>query len=1209
MGDEFDVDVKARNLFGWGSAAHGQLGTTAGVDLLPVPAELHGFGMAEPVLIAANGFCSVVLTRAGQVFCSRESARQKPRRPPAQEPPPGHADNEDCGCMSCSEPFEFPPIAQLAVGKNFYLALTEHGTVLGWGSNAEVFSEPSAVPSVVKDFNLHRDHIVKIAAGTSYWLALSKDGYAYYFGQVARTCADHQLSTDFLPQKPGKILRLVGQFCIDVSCGADHYAVLTSTGVAYIFGNNEHGQLGIPDDENERTVSRGEDINQAPISCRKCIQFSRIMHYSYIKGTGPVHKEGARRRGLDSDAGDASSGSASPLLVLQKPLGVTRVACGDEHTLLLTSDGSVLAFGNGQRGQLGHCSSGSSSTPVLVRLPQHSARVTALAAGKAHSVALTCDGEVLAWGSGTEGQIGDGDMLDKLIPVSLGRPESWYRGRMRGRSRNAQSVVDQIACGSFHTVCVVMRDSVVAEGSLHEMEVDTEQMPNGQSRESREELTAWARKNSVDALERLSSANWVMKTFGVFGVLPTLDWHSLEEVQQAALTSQGAAPGYTRKAREQFMEEIRNVVGDEHVRSDEIPPEVALMLLIALAVPSTEASCDDLSEVVIRIAQLPKRIALFFVHAAGEMSDSMFEGRVVRPLQLLISSELIQNNRVTDVVMNAARVLVLLFAASLSQRSKDRPHGKLHPSAFHNSTVSASVDLRTDYERWLKHRASKAPSAEADRNGISPGTNDGQEGERKTSGIWDGLSRTERTIFEPWESQSTYEFGGPRRRSILDILAVLFEDAPSRFSFCGVAPFLLNEKSKSRLLRAEAVEEQRHQQFRSLLRPGGLIPLRGGMVMSHSQFCVIHVRRDHVIEDAVNCVQFMAPSDLRKPLRVEFHGEPGVDEGGVRKEFFQILTEKLFSADYGMFIHNEDTNLNWFNRNALDMNEYYLVGLIVGLAMYNNVILDLRFPSLVYSVLLSQKQIDPRSELPSRSPWIRFDNAGAAILALREVFPDHARSLEALLAHEPAEDVEDVFCLSFEVDYDFYGERKSVDLIEDGSSIPVTGENRAEFVIRYSEYILGESIMVQMAAFQSGFLFIMGGGAFLDLLTPSELETLVCGEPSLDFAALKKNCKYEGGYDAESQVVAWFWECLLGEELSLEQKRKFLFFVSGCDRAPVGGLENMKLILQRAGPDTGKLPTSHTCFNVFLLPEYSSREKLLRLLLIAIENAQGFGLQ
>lgn len=41
------------------------------------------------------------------------------------------------------------------------------------------------------------------------------------------------------------------------------------------------------------------------------------------------------------------------------------------------------------------------------------------------------------------------------------------------------------------------------------------------------------------------------------------------------------------------------------------------------------------------------------------------------------------------------------------------------------------------------------------------------------------------------------------------------------------------------------------------------------------------------------------PSDLRKQLFVEFDGEQGVDEGGVSKEFFQLIIEEIFNVDFG----------------------------------------------------------------------------------------------------------------------------------------------------------------------------------------------------------------------------------------------------------------------------------------------------------------------
>jgi len=43
------------------------------------------------------------------------------------------------------------------------------------------------------------------------------------------------------------------------------------------------------------------------------------------------------------------------------------------------------------------------------------------------------------------------------------------------------------------------------------------------------------------------------------------------------------------------------------------------------------------------------------------------------------------------------------------------------------------------------------------------------------------------------------------------------------------------------------------------------------------------------------------PSDLKKQLYVEFEGEQGIDEGGVSKEFFQLVVEEIFNPDYGEY--------------------------------------------------------------------------------------------------------------------------------------------------------------------------------------------------------------------------------------------------------------------------------------------------------------------
>jgi hypothetical protein len=69
----------------------------------------------------------------------------------------------------------------------------------------------------------------------------------------------------------------------------------------------------------------------------------------------------------------------------------------------------------------------------------------------------------------------------------------------------------------------------------------------------------------------------------------------------------------------------------------------------------------------------------------------------------------------------------------------------------------------------------------------------------------------------------------------------------------------------------------------------------------------------------------------------------------------------------------------------------------------------------------------------------------------------------------------------------------------------------------------------------------------------------------------------------------------------------FLKFATGTDRSPLGGLGNVKLVVQR-GADPYRLPVAHTCFNTFTLPDYRSRDVMREKLLLAIEHTEGFGI-
>jgi alpha-tubulin suppressor-like RCC1 family protein len=99
--------------------------------------------------------------------------------------------------------------------------------------------------------------------------------------------------------------------------------------------------------------------------------------------------------------------------------GVIAIAAGSNHSLVLKSDGTVLAWGSNASGQLGDGTTVSKSSPVQVNGLGSGSGVIAIAAGVDHSLALKADGTVLAWGGNSSGQLGDGTTTQRNSAVQV----------------------------------------------------------------------------------------------------------------------------------------------------------------------------------------------------------------------------------------------------------------------------------------------------------------------------------------------------------------------------------------------------------------------------------------------------------------------------------------------------------------------------------------------------------------------------------------------------------------------------------------------------------------------------------------------------------------------------------------------------------------------------------------------------------------------
>lgn len=403
----------------------------------------------------------------------------------------------------------------------------------------------------------------------------------------------------------------------------------------------------------------------------------------------------------------------------------------------------------------------------------------------------------------------------------------------------------------------------------------------------------------------------------------------------------------------------------------------------------------------------------------------------------------------------------------------------------------------------------------------------------------------------------------------------------SRFSFM-THWCVLDTAMKARILHVQSLVSQRERQeqaVREHLFGGG-----GGRFSPH---LTIEVSRDNIVEDSMRALSQVTTSDLRKPLRVSFEGEEGIDEGGVRKEWFQLLVSEIFDPKYGMFAYNAQTRAHWFRRESEDLLYFNLMGTLLGMAIYNDVILDLHFPSVVYKLLLGRN-----------APPITFDD-------LAEVDEELHSGLRTLLDFDG--DVSETFERAFEAEFERFGEACSEPLVPHGAAVPLTNANRRNYVRVYARHQMIDAVQKQWGAFHRGFKLVLDDEA-TKMFVWQELKQLICGSDDLDMHELERGARYDSNYSAEHPTVRLLWEVV--HSFDDEQKRRFLRFATGSDRAPIGGLYNIRLVIvwQAWSADAPRLPSAHTCFSQLILPAYPDKETLQQKLLLAMENDTGFGM-
>lgn len=126
--------------------------------------------------------------------------------------------------------------------------------------------------------------------------------------------------------------------------------------------------------------------------------------------------------------------------------------------------------------------------------------------------------------------------------------------------------------------------------------------------------------------------------------------------------------------------------------------------------------------------------------------------------------------------------------------------------------------------------------------------------------------------------------------------------------------------------------------------------------MIKSFYLQLQINRNNILEDSMNQITNTNLS-LKNPLKITFVGEPGDDAGGVKKEYFQILVKSIFNENSDMFTTMNNDSFYWFNGLSYEPTIMFeFIGIVLGLSIYNNTLLDIKFPRLIYKKLISSDE-------------------------------------------------------------------------------------------------------------------------------------------------------------------------------------------------------------------------------------------------------------
>ncbi|CAH1791950.1 unnamed protein product [Owenia fusiformis] len=359
----------------------------------------------------------------------------------------------------------------------------------------------------------------------------------------------------------------------------------------------------------------------------------------------------------------------------------------------------------------------------------------------------------------------------------------------------------------------------------------------------------------------------------------------------------------------------------------------------------------------------------------------------------------------------------------------------------------------------------------------------------------------------------------------------------------------------------------------------------------------VQVQRANILESSMKASKNWSTSDWCRNFEVTFQGEAGLDWGGVRREWFELVCSELFDpSSSGLFTRFTEDNQGLVHPNHKRVNysklKYYeFAGKVVGKCLYES--------SLGGSYRQNVKAKFTRSFL-------------AQIIGLRVSYryfeQDDPSFYMSKIKYIEENDITDMELLFTEDEYDNAGKLEQViELKPGGAKTKVTNKNKLKYLDKLAQHRLANCIKDEMEAFLKGLNDLIPDN-LLGIFDENELELLMCGTGSYSVADLKQFHTVTTHTQEFTQVLKWFWTIVSG--FTQEEMARLLQFTTGCSQLPPGGFAELNPHFTISpSPMYGVLPTAHTCFNQLCLPDYDSIDHFHQSLVIAInEGNTGFGM-